>query len=91
MLFQDLGARKVVADFSGGFLSSEVGALLLQQVDAGLGISRALAACFRDERGAATFGSSGRENLMQLERLSNFAFLGEGTPFRLRCVGGNGV
>ena len=50
MLFQDLGARKVVADFSGGFLSSDGGALLLQQVDAGLGISRTLAACFKDER-----------------------------------------
>jgi len=50
MLFQDLGARKVVADFSGGFLSSDGGALLLQQVDAGLGISRTLAVCFKDER-----------------------------------------
>ena len=50
MLFQDLGARKVVADFSGGFLSSDGGALLFQQLDAGLGISRTLAACFRDER-----------------------------------------
>ncbi len=50
MLFQDLGARKVVADFSGGFLSSDGGALLLQWVDAGLGISRTLAACFKDER-----------------------------------------
>ncbi len=49
MLFQDLGTRKVVADFSGGFLSSNGGALLLQQVDAGLGISRTLAARFKDE------------------------------------------
>jgi len=50
MLFQDLGARKVVAAFSGRFLSNDGGALLLQQVDAGLGISRTLAACFNDER-----------------------------------------
>ncbi len=50
MLFQDLGARKVVADFSGGFLYSDGGALLLQQVDAGLGMSRTLADCFKDER-----------------------------------------
>ncbi|MEP6672834.1 MAG: transposase [Chthoniobacter sp.] len=46
--FQDLGTRKVVADFSGGRLSSDGGALLLRQVDAGLGVTRALAGCFVD-------------------------------------------
>ena len=50
MLFQDLAARNAVADCSGGFLSSDGGALLLQQVDAGLGVSRTLAACFKNER-----------------------------------------
>lgn len=50
LLFQDLGARKVVADFSGGTLSSDGGALLLRQVDAGLGLSRRLARCFVDRR-----------------------------------------
>ena len=50
LLFQDLGTRKVLADFSGGRLSSDGGALLLRQVDAGLGVSRALAACFVDRR-----------------------------------------
>lgn len=50
LLFQDLGERKVVADFSGGHLSSDGGALLLRQVDAGLGVSRALAGCFVDRR-----------------------------------------
>jgi len=50
LLFQDLGPRKVVADFSAGTLSSDSGALLLRQVDAGLGVSRALAACFHDQR-----------------------------------------
>lgn len=50
LLFQDLGARKVVADFSGGRLSSDGGALLLRQVDAGLGLSRRLARCFVDRR-----------------------------------------
>jgi hypothetical protein len=52
LLFQDLGSRKVVADFSGGILSSDGGLLLLRQVDRGLGISAALAGCFRDERDA---------------------------------------
>ena len=50
MLFQDLGPRKLVADFSGGQLSSDGGTLLLRQVDAGLGISRKLASCFTDLR-----------------------------------------
>ena len=50
MLFADLGPRKVVADFSGGLLSSDGGALWLRQADAGLGLSRILARCFVDRR-----------------------------------------
>ena len=50
MLFQDLGQRRVEADFSGGHLSSDGGALLLGQIDRGLGVSRLLAACFEDRR-----------------------------------------
>jgi hypothetical protein len=52
LLFQDLGPRKVVADFSGGSLSSNGGVLLLQQVDRLLGVSRGLAQCFLDRRDA---------------------------------------
>jgi len=50
LLFQDLGSRKVVADFSGGTLSSDGGVLLLRQVDANLGVTAALAQCFYDLR-----------------------------------------
>src|SRR5882672_3079277 len=50
LLFQDLGARKVAVDFSGGALSSDGGALLLRQVDANLGLTLALAQCFEDQR-----------------------------------------
>ena len=50
LLFQDLGSRKVVADFSGGTLSSDGGVLLLRQIDQGLGLSRGLASCFEDRR-----------------------------------------
>jgi Transposase DDE domain group 1 len=50
LLFQDLGTRKVVADFSGGTLSSDGGALLLRQVDLALGLTRRLAGCFGDQR-----------------------------------------
>ena len=49
-LFPDLFARKVVADFSGGTLSSDGGALFLRQIDAGLGLTRTLAGCFHDQR-----------------------------------------
>jgi hypothetical protein len=50
LLFQDLGSRQVVADFSGGTLSSDGGALLLRQVDLNLGLTQSLAQCFRDTR-----------------------------------------
>jgi hypothetical protein len=40
----------VVADFTGGTLSSDGGMLLLRQIDAGLGLTRALAGCFCDQR-----------------------------------------
>jgi hypothetical protein len=50
LLFQDLGSRKVVADFAGGTLSSDGGVLLLRQVDANLGLTQTLAQCFEDAR-----------------------------------------
>lgn len=50
LLFADLGARAVVADFSGGTLSTDGGALLLRQVDAQLGLTRDLAQGFTDGR-----------------------------------------
>lgn len=50
LFFDDLGTRKVQADFSGGHLSSDGGVLLLRQVDHGLGLTRRLAGCFYDLR-----------------------------------------
>jgi hypothetical protein len=52
LLFQDLGSRKVEADFSGGTLSSDGGVLLVRQMDAGLGLTASLARCFCDQRQA---------------------------------------
>ena len=49
-LFEDLGPRRVQADFSGGTLSTDAGALLLRQVDANLGLAAELAQCFYDTR-----------------------------------------
>jgi len=50
MLFQDLGTRQVVADFTGGTLSSEGGVLFLRQADQNLGLTLELARCFEDRR-----------------------------------------
>lgn len=50
--FQDLGGRKVVADFSGGTISSDGGALLLREMDRVAGLSTRLAGCFTDWRDA---------------------------------------
>ena len=48
--FQDLGRRKLQADFSGGHLSNEGGLLLISQLDQQLGITRQIAQCFTDLR-----------------------------------------
>jgi hypothetical protein len=42
--------RAVVADFQGGTMTSDAGALLLRQVDRRLGLLRRLAGCFTDFR-----------------------------------------
>ena len=48
--FPMLGPRQVLADFDGGAISSDGGALLLRQVEALTGIVRQFAACFDDHR-----------------------------------------
>lgn len=48
--FQDLGQRKLQADFSGGHLSNEGGLLLIGQLDQRLGITDQLVRCFADHR-----------------------------------------
>ena len=50
MEFQGLGSRKVVADFSGGRVTSDGGGLLLREVEQGAGILRRFAECFTDYR-----------------------------------------
>jgi hypothetical protein len=65
MLFQDLGSRKVVVDFSGGTLSSDGGVLLLRQADHQLGLSRTLAECFTDQRDGRFVDHSLRQLLAQ--------------------------
>jgi hypothetical protein len=50
LLFQDLGNRKVVADFDGGTISSDAGALLLREIDLAHGLIDSFAQCFTDMR-----------------------------------------
>src|SRR5258707_12125230 len=63
--FNDLASRKVMADFSAGYLSSDGGMLFLRQIDEGLGISRSLARCFYDARNPLFIEHSVRELLAQ--------------------------
>src|SRR4051812_34133116 len=48
--FPRLGTRQVLADFDGGDISSDGGALLLREAEARTGIIRQFAACFADHR-----------------------------------------
>jgi hypothetical protein len=48
--FPMLGSRQILADFDGGDISSDGGALLLRQTEALTGIIRQFAGCFRDHR-----------------------------------------
>lgn len=50
LLFHDLGSRKVVADFTGGLLSADGGAMILRQIDLSMQLSRRVAKCFTDHR-----------------------------------------
>src|SRR5271165_4696452 len=48
--FEAVERKKVVAAFDGGAITSNAGALLLGQLDHGLGLIRRFAACFTDRR-----------------------------------------
>ena len=48
--FPILGPRQVLADFDGGDISSDGGALLLRKTEQLTGILRQFAACFTDHR-----------------------------------------
>src|SRR2546425_7990924 len=65
LLFSALESLQVVADFSGGALSSDGGALLLREVDANLGLTRRLAGCFADGRNQVWVEHSVQQMLAQ--------------------------
>lgn len=48
--FQALGKREIMADFSGGTITSDAGGLLLREVEKRVGILERLSHCFTDHR-----------------------------------------
>ncbi len=48
--FEPVETKNVVAGFDGGTITLDAGALLLGQLDRGLGLIRRMAACFTDRR-----------------------------------------
>jgi hypothetical protein len=48
--FQRLASRAVVAEFTGGQITSDAGAVLLGELEARLGLLRSFASCFTDHR-----------------------------------------
>jgi hypothetical protein len=48
--FGRAGGRRIVADFDGGMVSSDAGALLLNEADKAIGLTDRFAACFVDRR-----------------------------------------
>ena len=64
-LFQELGFRKVEADFGGGYLSSDGGGLILREFEHHSGLLRDLAGCFVDYRNPLYIEHSVQELLSQ--------------------------
>lgn len=50
LVFEGFAGRKVVADFNGGAVTSNGGALLLREADRAIGLAAMVARCFRDGR-----------------------------------------
>jgi len=50
LLFSSLGSKKIQADFNGGTLTSDAGALLLREVDKRIGLIEAINRCVPDPR-----------------------------------------
>ena len=61
----NLGNRDVVAQFDGGDLTSDAGALLLRQTEQRTGILRQFAACFQDRRKPALIEHTVQELVAQ--------------------------
>ena len=50
MVFGRAGGREIIADFNGGLVTSDTGALLLSATDRAIRLVERFTACFRDSR-----------------------------------------
>jgi hypothetical protein len=66
--FQDLGQKKVVADFNGGTISSDAGGLLLREVAITSDYLRDSAACFYDYRNQRFVEHSVQDRIHQRDK-----------------------
>jgi hypothetical protein len=65
LVFSRLKRQQIVADFDGGRLTSDAGALLLREVDRKIGLTEALADCIADRRDPAKIRHGVRTMLAQ--------------------------
>ena len=77
--FQGVGTRKVVADFDGGTITSDAGALLLREIDLANHFLDEFASCFEDHRDQGYVEHSVKE-LMPLIVFSPGRVAREGIP-----------
>ena len=65
LMFSDVGRKRIQADFAGGKLTSDAGAVLLREVDRRIGLIDALADCIADARQAVKITHDLRTMLAQ--------------------------
>jgi hypothetical protein len=65
LVFSSLKRQQIIADFNGGRLTSDAGALLLREVDRRIGLTQALADCIADPRDPAKITHELRTMLAQ--------------------------
>jgi hypothetical protein len=63
--FQPLGSRHVTAGFDGGTITSDVGGLLLREIEAETGLSADLGRCFDDFRDSELVEHTAKDLLKQ--------------------------
>lgn len=80
LLFDNIGRKKIVADFDGGEVTSDAGLLLLRQLAAGIGLFERADAALRDRRHSSYIDHDLRELLTQ--RVMQIAV---GYPFANAC------
>ena len=85
LLFASLGSKKIQADFKGGSLTSDAGALLLRQVDKKLGLLDAFDRCRPDPR-HATYTTHAQINLPAQRIFGKLIYAAQVSTIRLKLL-----